>query len=292
MKRNILLLGLSLLTIVGCSSTSSNNEDSLSELSSEDKTSISSSSISMEEEIATFKKYLKSKEGNVNKRDLSVYNNVYYMTTGSDPFEFHTLDRSTTVRYDSSSVDVINVRNGSFGSLNDDTGEYDLDLNYVMQTYCSGKYVYNVCDYDSEAETDYYQKVTKSANYLNEFDLGLTQYISSDFDALLSYSSSDNYKVTYEGFNYNGTKDFSFSYSLTAYDQSTKSKTEEMIVSFDITFKNGYISNAYEILEDNLYVGGTKVNWRRSVFNFDYYQGEFGTYEGDILDYSNYSPKQ
>ena len=299
MKKKILLLSLSLLTIVSCASTSSSSSNESSSSSSSNSSPISSevsssneSSSSFEEEITKFKNYLKSKEGNIYKRDLSLYNNTYYMTTGDEPFSFHTLDKSSTIRYSSSSVGVINVRNGSYGSLDEDTGEYNLDLNYIMQTYADNKYVYNICDYSSKDETSYYQKVDKTEDYLNEFDLGLTNYISSDFDALLTYSTKENYEVSYENFSYNnGTKDFSFSYTLKAFDASTKTKTEELNVSFEITFKDGYISNAYEILDDALFVAGTKVNWRRAVFNFDYYQGEQVPFEGEVLDYKNYSLK-
>ncbi len=295
--KKVLLLSLSLLTIVSCSSSSSSNESisssstSSTPISSEVSSSSDSSS-SFEEEITKFKNYLKSKEGNIYKRDLSLYNNTYYMTTGDDPFSFHTLDKSETIRYSSSSVGVINVRTGMYGSLDEDSGEYNLDLNYIMQTYADSNYVYKICDYSSKNETSYYQKINKTDDYLNEFDLGLTNYISSDLDVLLTYSNEENYEVSYENFNYNnGTKNFSFSYNLKAFDASTKTKTEELNVSFEITFKDGFISNAYEILDDALFVAGTKVNWRRSVFNFDYYQGEQIPFNGEVLDYKNYSLK-
>lgn len=295
--KKVLLLSLSLLTIVSCSSSSSSNESSSSSSTSStpisgEVSSSSESSSSFEEEITKFKNYLKSKEGNINKRDLSLYNNTYYMTTGDEPFSFHTLDKSATIRYSSSSVGVINVRTGMYGSLDEDTGEYNLDLNYIMQTYADNNYVYNICDYSSKNETSYYQKINKTDDYLNEFDLGLTNYISNDLDVLLTYSNEENYEVSYENFNYNnGTKNFSFSYNLKAFDASTKTKTEELNVSFEITFKDGFISNAYEILDDALFVAGTKVNWRRSVFNFDYYQGEQIPFNGEVLDYKNYSLK-
>ncbi len=298
MKNKFLLLSLALLTMVGCSSnvSSSNSEETPSNVpTSEDSSSLSSldPQVELQKTVDNFLNYIKSKEGNVYKRDLSLYNNVYYMTTGDSPFEYHTLDKSTTTRYKTSEVDDINVRIGSFGALNDTTGDYDLDLNYVMQTYCQGKFVYNVCDYDSTSESDYYQKISKSEDYLKNFDLGLSSYIEDDFKALVSYSTMDDYKVEYKNFDHiSGEKDFTFSYTITKYDSSTKSKTEDIKISCDVTFKDGYISNVYEIIEDSLYVTGIKVNWRKAVFVFDYYQGEFGNFDGDILDYKNYSLKQ
>jgi uncharacterized protein YcfL len=296
MKNKILLLSLSLLTLVGCSSNNSSNSIISSEETSSEVSLSSSSSeetSTLENTIEEFLTYIKSKEGNVYKRDLSVYNNVYYMTTGDTPFEYHTLDSSSTTRYENSNVGIIDVRTGAYGALNDDTGDYDLDLNYVMQTYCKDKYVYNVCDYDSESESDYYQRITKGDDYLINFDLGLSSYIQADLQALVTYSTMDNYTLSYTNLDHvSGENDFTFSYTLTSYDNSTKTKTEDIVISFEVTFKDGYISNVYEIIEDSLYVTGTKVNWRRAVFNFDYYQGDFGNYEGDILDYKNYPIKQ
>lgn len=282
MKKASLLI-FSLGFLFSCGTTTSNissSDSSKTEVATSEQTT--TSTLAQEEidkeKIEEFILYLDDIKGHT-KQVNAVMNNYYNFSAGDSP-DMSGSDTFTATRYSREGASDITVRKGSVL-----VGESQ--SKYECQSFVSGTNVYQLVKNEDGSKTK-----NVAPNILNNAEDAL--------NISFAYSQIGNLKymldcigtdlTTYEynfPTSYSMTGTFSFSYSLTSFQESNV-KSRQISHEVTITLEKSVISKATHVTQDDVYSGGKRVNWQRVESSYTYIHGDYEQFQGEVFDISTF----
>ena len=80
----------------------------------------------------------------------------------------------------------------------------------------------------------------------------------------------------------------SYSYSITQYVQGTQTPARILRNAASFIVENNFVISSEIKTSDELYAGAVKANWQDVTVTTTYYQGDFPSYEGTLLNPDDY----
>lgn len=282
MKKASLFI-FSLGFLFSCGTTTSNissSDSSKTEVTTSEQTT--TSTLTQEEidkeKIEEFILYLDDIKGHT-KQVNAVMNNYYNFSAGDSP-DMSGSDTFTATRYTREGTSDITVRKGSI-LVGESPSKYE------CQSFVSGTNVYQLVKNEDGSKTK-----NVAPNILNNAEDALNISFAYSQKANLKYilDSMGSDLISYEykfpaSFSMTGT--FSFSYSLTAFQESNV-KSRQISHEVTITLEKSVISKATHITQDDVYSGSKRVNWQRVESSYTYIHGDYEQFQGEVFDISTF----
>lgn len=282
MKKASLFI-FSLGFLFSCGTTTSNissSDSSKTEVTTSEQTT--TSTLTQEEidkeKIEEFILYLDDIKGHT-KQVNAVMNNYYNFSAGDSP-DMSGSDTFTATRYTREGTSDITVRNGSV-LVGESPSKYE------CQSFVLGTNVYQLVKNEDGSKTK-----NVAPNILNNAEDALNISFAYSQKANLKYilDSMGSDLISYEykfpaSFSMTGT--FSFSYSLTSFQESNV-KSRQISHEVTITLEKSVISKATHITQDDVYSGGKRVNWQRVESSYTYIHGDYEQFQGEVFDISTF----
>lgn len=282
MKKASLFI-FSLGFLFSCGTTTSNissSDSSKTEVTTSEQTT--TSTLTQEEidkeKIEEFILYLDDIKGHT-KQVNAVMNNYYNFSAGDSP-DMSGSDTFTATRYTRKGTSDITVRKGSI-LVGESPSKYE------CQSFVLGTNVYQLVKNEDGSKTK-----NVAPNILNNAEDALNISFAYSQKANLKYilDSMGSDLISYEykfpaSFSMTGT--FSFSYSLTSFQESNV-KTRQISHEVTITLEKSVISKATHITQDDVYSGGKRVNWQRVESSYTYTHGNYEQFQGEVFDISTF----
>lgn len=282
MKKASLFI-FSLGFLFSCGTTTSNissSDSSKTEVTTSEQTT--TSTLTQEEidkeKIEEFILYLDDIKGHT-KQVNAVMNNYYNFSAGDSP-DMSGSDTFTATRYTREGTSDITVRKGSI-LVGESPSKYE------CQSFVLGTNVYQLVKNEDGSKTK-----NVAPNILNNAEDALNISFAYSQKANLKYilDSMGSDLISYEykfpaSFSMTGT--FSFSYSLTSFQESNV-KTRQISHEVTITLEKSVISKATHITQDDVYSGGKRVNWQRVESSYTYTHGNYEQFQGEVFDISTF----
>lgn len=282
MKKASLFI-FSLGFLFSCGTTTSNissSDSSKTEVTTSEQTT--TSTLTQEEidkeKIEEFILYLDDIKGHT-KQVNAVMNNYYNFSAGDSP-DMSGSDTFTATRYTREGTSDITVRNGSI-LVGESPSKYE------CQSFVLGTNVYQLVKNEDGSKTK-----NVAPNILNNAEDALNISFAYSQKANLKYilDSMGSDLISYEykfpaSFSMTGT--FSFSYSLTAFQESNV-KSRQISHEVTITLEKSVISKATHITQDDVYSGSKRVNWQRVESSYTYIHGDYEQFQGEVFDISTF----
>lgn len=282
MKKASLFI-FSLGFLFSCGTTTSNissSDSSKTEVTTSEQTT--TSTLTQEEidkeKIEEFILYLDDIKGHT-KQVNAVMNNYYNFSAGDSP-DMSGSDTFTATRYTREGTSDITVRKGSI-LVGESPSKYE------CQSFVLGTNVYQLVKNEDGSKTK-----NVAPNILNNAEDALNISFAYSQKANLKYilDSMGSDLISYEykfpaSFSMAGT--FSFSYSLTAFQESNV-KSRQISHEVTITLEKSVISKATHITQDDVYSGSKRVNWQRVESSYTYIHGDYEQFQGEVFDISTF----
>lgn len=206
-------------------------------------------------------------------------NNYYNFSAGDSP-DMSGSDTFTATRYSREGTSDITVRKGSI-LVGESPSKYE------CQSFVSGTNVYQLVKNEDGSKTK-----NVAPNILNNAEDALNISFAYSQKANLKYilDSMGSDLISYEykfPTSYSMTGTFSFSYSLTSFQESNV-KTRQISHEVTITLEKSVISKATHITQDDVYSGGKRVNWQRVESSYTYIHGDYEQFQGEVFDISTF----
>lgn len=282
MKKASLFI-FSLGFLFSCGTTTSNissSDSSKTEVTTSEQTT--TSTLTQEEidkeKIEEFILYLDDIKGHT-KQVNAVMNNYYNFSAGDSP-DMSGSDTFTATRYTREGTSDITVRKGSI-LVGESPSKYE------CQSFVLGTNVYQLVKNEDGSKTK-----NVAPNILNNAEDALNISFAYSQKANLKYilDSMGSDLISYEykfpaSFSMTGT--FSFSYSLTAFQESNV-KSRQISHEVTITLEKSVISKATHITQDDVYSGSKRVNWQRVESSYTYIHGDYEQFQGEVFDISTF----
>lgn len=269
--------------LFSCGTTTSNissSDSSKTEVTTSEQTT--TSTLTQEEidkeKIEEFILYLDDIKGHT-KQVNAVMNNYYNFSAGDSP-DMSGSDTFTATRYSRKGTSDITVRKGSI-LVGESPSKYE------CQSFVLGTNVYQLVKNEDGSKTK-----NVAPNILNNAEDALNISFAYSQKANLKYilDSMGSDLISYEykfpaSFSMTGT--FSFSYSLTAFQESNV-KSRQISHEVTITLEKSVISKATHITQDDVYSGSKRVNWQRVESSYTYIHGDYEQFQGEVFDISTF----
>lgn len=282
MKKASLFI-FSLGFLFSCGTTTSNissSDSSKTEVTTSEQTT--TSTLTQEEidkeKIEEFILYLDDIKGHT-KQVNAVMNNYYNFSAGDSP-DMSGSDTFTATRYTREGTSDITVRKGSI-LVGESPSKYE------CQSFVLGTNVYQLVKNEDGSKTK-----NVAPNILNNAEDALNISFAYSQKANLKYilDSMGSDLISYEykfpaSFSMTGT--FSFSYSLTAFQESNV-KSRQISHEVTITLEKSVISKATHITQDDVYSGSKRVNWQIVESSYTYIHGDYEQFQGEVFDISTF----
>lgn len=282
MKKASLFI-FSLGFLFSCGTTTSNissSDSSKTEVTTSEQTT--TSTLTQEEidkeKIEEFILYLDDIKGHT-KQVNAVMNNYYNFSAGDSP-DMSGSDTFTATRYTREGTSDITVRKGSI-LVGESPSKYE------CQSFVLGTNVYQLVKNEDGSKTK-----NVAPNILNNAEDALNISFAYSQKANLKYilDSMGSDLISYEykfpaSFSMTGT--FSFSYSLTSFQESNV-KSRQISHEVTITLEKSVISKATHVTQDDVYSGRKRVNWQRVESSYTYIHGDYEQFQGEIFDISTF----
>lgn len=282
MKKASLFI-FSLGFLFSCGTTTSNissSDSSKTEVTTSEQTT--TSTLTQEEidkeKIEEFILYLDDIKGHT-KQVNAVMNNYYNFSAGDNP-DMSGSDTFTATRYTREGTSDITVRKGSI-LVGESPSKYE------CQSFVLGTNVYQLVKNEDGSKTK-----NVAPNILNNAEDALNISFAYSQKANLKYilDSMGSDLISYEykfpaSFSMTGT--FSFSYSLTSFQESNV-KSRQISHEVTITLKKSVISKATHVTQDDVYSGSKRVNWQRVESSYTYIHGDYEQFRGEVFDISTF----
>ncbi len=282
MKKASLFI-FSLGFLFSCGTTTSNissSDSSKTEVTTSEQTT--TSTLTQEEidkeKIEEFILYLDDIKGHT-KQVNAVMNNYYNFSAGDSP-DMSGSDTFTATRYTREGTSDITVRNGSV-LVGESPSKYE------CQSFVLGTNVYQLVKNEDGSKTK-----NVAPNILNNAEDALNISFAYSQKANLKYILDNmgldliSYEYDFPS-SYSMTGTFSFSYSLTAFQESNV-KTRQISHEVTITLEKSVISKATHVTQDDVYSGGKRVNWQRVESSYTYIHGDYEQFQGEVFDISTF----
>lgn len=282
MKKASLFI-FSLGFLFSCGTTTSNissSDSSKTEVTTSEQTT--TSTLTQEEidkeKIEEFILYLDDIKGHT-KQVNAVMNNYYNFSAGDSP-DMSGSDTFTATRYSRKGTSDITVRKGSI-LVGESPSKYE------CQSFVSGTNVYQLVKNEDGSKTK-----NVAPNILNNAEDALNISFAYSQKANLKYildiMGSDLISYEYKfPTSYSMTGTFSFSYSLTSFQESNV-KSRQISHEVTITLEKSVISKATHITQDDVYSGSKRVNWQRVESSYTYIHGDYEQFQGEVFDISTF----
>ena len=280
-KASLLIFSLGFLFSCGTTTSSiSSSESSKTEITTSEQTTTSTLTQKEidKEKIEEFILYLDDIKGHT-KQVNAVMKNYYNFSAGDSP-DMSGSDTFTATRYSREGASDITVRKGSV-LVGESPSKYE------CQSFVSGTNVYQLVKNEDGSKTK-----NVAPNILNNAEDAL--------NISFAYSQIGNLKymldcigtdlTTYEynfPTSYSMTGTFSFSYSLTSFQESNV-KSRQISHEVTITLEKSVISKATHVTQDDIYSGGKRVNWQRVESSYTYIHGDYEQFQGEVFDISTF----
>ncbi len=282
-KASLLIFSLGFLFSCGTTTSSvSSSESSKTEVTTTSTEQTTTSTLTQEEidkeKIEEFILYLDDIKGHT-KQVNAVMNN-YYNFSASDSPDMSGSDTFTATRYSREGASDITVRKGN-ALVGESPNKYE------CQSFVSGTNVYQLVKNEDGSKTK-----NVAPNILNNAEDALNISFAYSQKANLKYIL-DNMGldlISYEykfPTSYSMTGTFSFSYSLTSFQESNV-KSRQISHEVTITLEKSVISKATHVTQDDVYSGGKRINWQRVESSYTYIHGDYEQFQGEIFDISTF----
>ena len=230
------------------------------------------------EKIEEFILYLDDIKGHT-KQVNAVMNNYYNFSAGDSP-DMSGSDTFTATRYSREGASDITVRKGSV-LVGESPSKYE------CQSFVSGTNVYQLVKNEDGSKTK-----NVAPNILNNAEDALNISFAYSQKANLKYilDNMGSDLISYEynfPTSYSMTGTFSFSYSLTSFQESNV-KSRQISHEVTITLEKSVISKATHATQDDVYSGGKRVNWQRVESSYTYTHGDYEKFQGEVFDISTF----
>lgn len=280
-KASLFIFSLGFLFSCGTTTSNISSSDSgKTEVTTSEQTT--TSTLTQEEidkeKMEEFILYLDDIKGHT-KQVNAVMNNYYNFSAGDSP-DMSGSDTFTATRYTREGTSDITVRKGSI-LVGESPSKYE------CQSFVLGTNVYQLVKNEDGSKTK-----NVAPNILNNAEDALNISFAYSQKANLKYilDSMGSDLISYEykfpaSFSMTGT--FSFSYSLTAFQESNV-KSRQISHEVTITLEKSVISKATHITQDDVYSGSKRVNWQRVESSYTYIHGDYEQFQGEVFDISTF----
>lgn len=280
-KASLLIFSLGFLFSCGTTSSPTSSESSKTEVTTSSEQTTTSTLTQEEidrEKIEEFILYLDDIKGHT-KQVNAVMNNYYNFSAGDSP-DMSGSDTFTATRYSRESASDITVRKGN-ALVGESPSKYE------CQSFVSGTNVYQLVKNEDGSKT---KKVDQNilSNAEDALNISFAYSQKANLKYILDNMGLDLISYEYKfPTSYSMTGTFSFSYSLTSF-QEINVKSRQISHEVTISLEKSVISKATHITQDDVYSGGKRVNWQRVESSYTYIHGDYEQFQGEIFDISTF----
>ncbi len=283
MKHKTCLFLLLAVLLFSCGQTSTSLASSETPTSSMPSFSSSSiSSVPEEQTIDGLIEDLSTITDKTYKAVAQMVTSINYLTD-YDPLTITSFDDFDVTRY-------VNDGNGMIERIGNFYFEDDIEVSpYIMQRFHDNNYFYQIIDYENTNDGDQKTVLPYEANYEEaNLNIGFTFNEILSLQNLKNFDGLENYSITFEGDLINGDGEYSYSYSITQYVQGTQTPARILRNAATFIVENNFVISSEIKTSDELYAGAVKANWQDVTVTSTYYQGDFPSYEGTLLNPDDY----